>query len=136
MTAGYLLDTHVFLNIAKLDRPLSKRLVEILDDPEADLFLSTVSIAEACIKANLGKLTLPAIIAADPAAGFRDAADKLGYRLLPLEAEHAGRLLGLPHHHRDPFDRLLICQAMAENLILVSDDRVFPLYSGLSLLRS
>lgn len=136
MTAGYLLDTHVFLNIAKLDRPLSKRLAEVLDDPKAELFLSAVSIAEACIKANLGKLTLPDIIARDPAAGFRAAASRFGYRLLPLEVEHASRLLGLPHHHCDPFDRLLICQAMAENLILVSDDRAFPLYSGLSLLRS
>ncbi len=98
--------------------------------------MSVISVAEAAIKNALGKLYLPPAIERAPAAGFREAAEDAGFRWLPLEPEHAAILRDLPLHHRDPFDRLLICQAMAEDLILVSDDRAFPLYSGLALLRS
>ena len=135
MSAGYLPDTPVFVDMSK-GRRLSPRVRALLNDPTADLRLSVVSIVEMCIKANLGKLALPAAIATDPARGFQDTADKVGFCLLPLELRHAAQLPGLPMHYKDPFDRLLICQAMAEDLILVSDDSAFPLYSGLALLRS
>jgi PIN domain nuclease of toxin-antitoxin system len=135
VSLGYLLDTHVFVDMSK-GRRLSPGVRAVLDDPNADVCLSVVSIVEICIKANLGKLALPAAIAADPARGFQETADKAGFRLLPLELQHAAQLSNLPLHHRDPFDRLLICQALAENLVLVSDDGAFPLYSGLALLRS
>ena len=135
MTTGYLLDTHVFVDLSK-GRNLSAGLRQVIDDPQARLFFSVVSVVEICIKANLGKLALPRAIAANPAAGFAAAADEAGFVMLPVELEHAAGVHGLPLHHRDPFDRLLIAQAMAENLILVSDDRVFPLYSGLALLRA
>ena len=115
---------------------MSCGLLDVLEGPGNELFLSVVSVAEMCIKASLGKLSLPAEISRDPETGFRAATAAAGFQLLPLTVAHAARLHRLPLHHRDPFDRLLICQAMAEDLILVSDDRAFPLYSGLALLRS
>jgi len=135
VTARYLLDTHVFVDVSK-GRRVSRRLREILDEGDAEIWISVISVVEMCIKANLGKLALPSAIASDPAAGFARTARDAGFRLLPLELEHVARLHGLPRHHRDPFDRLLICQAMAEELVLVSDDRAFPLYSGLALMEA
>ncbi len=136
MSGRYLLDTHVFLRMADPDRRRPARTDDILAESDSEIFLSVVSVAEAAIKSRLGKLYLPPQIEAAPAVGFRQAAAEAGFRWLPLEPEHAAMLHDLPLHHRDPFDRLLICQAMAEELILVSDDRAFPLYSGLALLRS
>ncbi|MEI9965128.1 MAG: type II toxin-antitoxin system VapC family toxin [Caulobacteraceae bacterium] len=136
MNGRYLLDTHVFLRIADSSARRSSRTDAILSDPAAELYLSVVSVAEACIKRNLGKLPLPPAIDAAPAEGFRRSVAEAGMNWLPLEPEHAALLRDLPLHHRDPFDRLLICQAMVENLVLVSDDGAFPLYSGLALLRS
>ena len=136
MSGRYLLDTHVFLRMADPDQRRAKRTDEILEDPDSEIFLSVISVAEAAIKSRLGKLPLPPQIERAPAEGFRSAVTEAGMQWLTLEPEHAAMLRDLPLHHRDPFDRLLICQAMAENLVLVSDDRAFPLYSGLALLRS
>jgi PIN domain nuclease of toxin-antitoxin system len=108
----------------------------VLDDPASKVFISVISVVEAAIKDGLGKLNLPPAIKRDLAGGFRSAVADAGFQWLVLEPEHAALLRQLPLHHRDPFDRLLICQAMAEDLILVSDDAAFPLYSGLALLRS
>jgi PIN domain nuclease of toxin-antitoxin system len=134
LSGRYLLDTHVFIDVSK-GRRLSPRLRQVLGDSRSRLFLSVVSIAEVCIKASLGKLALPQAIAADPVAGFDSAARQAGYAILPVELAHAAMIHDLPVHHRDPFDRLLICQAISENLILISDDNAFPLYSGLALFR-
>ena len=130
----YLLDTHVFLRLAKA-RPLSPVAQDALADPGSEVFLSVVTVAEACIKAELGKLTLPAELEPDPARGFRAACRAADIQVLPIEVEHAARLRMLPRHHRDPFDRLLIAQAIEEDLVLVSADRLFSRYEGLALLR-
>ena len=130
----YLLDTHVFLKLAKA-RPLSPAAQEALSNADSEVFLSVVTVAEACIKAELGKLTLPPEIEPDPAGGFRAACRASDVQMLPIEVEHAARLRILPRHHRDPFDRLLIAQAIEEGLVLVSADRQFSQYEGLALLR-
>ena len=135
MSGRYLLDTHVFLRMADPDQRRS-RTNDILQDPDTELVLSVVTIAEIMIKNGIGKLPLPAAIERAPGSAIRQATIDAGFQWLSLEPEHVSLLRTLPLHHKDPFDRLLICQAMAENLILVSDDRAFPLYSGLSLLRS
>ena len=136
MSRGYLLDTHVFLRMADPRGRRGTRTDAILADPSSKVFISVISAVEAAIKDGLGKLNLPPAIKRDLAGGFRDAAAEAGFLWLVLEPEHAALLGQLPLHHRDPFDRMLICQAMAEDLVLVSDDRAFPLYSGLALLRT
>ena len=95
-------------------------------------WVSHATAWEVAIKASLGKLTLPATY--DELFGELVRAN--GWKVLTPKIAHYSEVLRLPFHHRDPFDRLLICQAMAEQLTLVSDDRAFPLYAGLALLRS
>jgi PIN domain nuclease of toxin-antitoxin system len=129
----FLLDTHVFLQLAK-DRRLSAAAERALGDPDSKVFLSVVTVAEACIKAALGKLVLPREIQPDAARGFRAACASADIDWLPIEVEHAARLRTLPRHHKDPFDRLLIAQALEEGLVLVSGDAAFSRYEGLALL--
>ncbi len=136
MSGRYLLDTHVFLRLADSRPRRVTQVDKLLADSASEVFLSVISVAEAAIKNGLGKLPLPPGIESNIAKGFRRAADLAGFRWLSLEPEHAAVLRDLPLHHRDPFDRLLISQAMVEGLTLVSDDRTFRLYSGLALLRS
>ena len=135
MPGRYLLDTHVFLEIANPVGPPTGALARVLNDPAARIYLSVVTVIEACIKAALGKLPLPRAIEADPAAGFRAACDEAGFTLVPIDAEHAAVLRTLPMHHKDPFDRLLIAQAMHEGLILVSRDHILTAYDGLTTMR-
>lgn len=92
----------------------------LITDPGNTAFVSAVSIAELRIKQSIGKLILP--------IDFSDLIEQTGYEILPLAAEHAHMLLELPFHHRDPFDRMLIAQAMVEELTLLSSDGKFRLY--------
>lgn len=135
MAGRYLLDSHVFLELAGPERRFSPAAQAALEDTDAQVHLSVVSVAEICIKSALGKLPLPAQIERDPAAGFRAACEAAGFTLLPLSLGHAAALNALPPHHRDPFDRLLIAQAMQERLVLISRDTAFAAYEGLALLR-
>ncbi len=114
MTSGLLLDTHVLIWWrAEPERLKSAARTAIA---ETDLvFVSAASVWEAALKMSLGKLRLP-----EPfSAGVRDS----GFEQLSITFDHAERAAGLPQHHRDPFDRMLVAQATAENLILVTHDR-------------
>lgn len=121
-----LLDTAVLIFAVESLERLSKRAVSVLQDPGNILELSTVSLAELAIKAALGKLHL----SSDDA---RESIEDLGLRVLPFSAEHAFRLFALPLHHRDPFDRQIIAQALEENIPVVTSDEKFGLYKGLKL---
>lgn len=76
-----------------------------------------------CIKSALGKLTLGVSVEA-----FVESAVAAGVRLLQIRPAHLYRLEGLPTHHRDPFDRLLVCQALVEDLPVIGGDEVFARY--------
>ncbi|NED56303.1 type II toxin-antitoxin system VapC family toxin [Micromonospora sp. BL1] len=114
-----LLDTHVALWAITGDATLG---VEFLDrlrhDP--DVFLSPVSLWEITIKQLAGKLSGPP----DLAERVRD----MGFRELPVTHDHAITAGRLPPHHRDPFDRMLVAQAITENLTLATRDASIPLY--------
>jgi PIN domain nuclease of toxin-antitoxin system len=88
------------------------------------VFVSAASVWEIAIKISTGKLSI--------AESFPDfiqhAIFDNGFILLPIEPRHATALIGLPYHHRDPFDRLLIAQAMIESIPIVSDDAAFDSY--------
>ena len=118
-----LLDTHVFLWFVAGDQRLSANARQALEAADAELFLSAASIWEMAIKSSLGRLTLPL-----PLDEY--IAEKLiqGVRVLPVDWTHAAAVEKMPFHHRDPFDRLLIAQATAENLPLVSADPEFRAY--------
>jgi PIN domain nuclease of toxin-antitoxin system len=125
-TNQFLLDTHVWLWMNGEPRRLSSETRELLADPATELYLSAASAWEIAIKAALGKLQLPM-----PAARYvaeRTAANRL--RSLPITAGHALTAGALPPHHRDPFDRLLLGQAIVEELPLLTADRQMGAYDA------
>jgi PIN domain nuclease of toxin-antitoxin system len=96
-----------------------------ITDPANTVFFSAVSVAEISMKCSLGKLEVQ--------PGYVEALTGAGYALLPLNAAHALGFGSLPWHHRDPFDRLLIAQALTEDLAVATADRSFTQY-GVRLL--
>ena len=122
-----LLDTHVLLWWAADDARLPRAWRQLIADPEHDIVVSSVSVAEISIKASLGKLTAPDDLLTDLEAS--------GFVSLPLESDHAARLRDLPWHHRDPFDRMLIGQAQVEQLTIATVDPQFTAYEVVLLAR-
>ena len=119
-----LLDTHALLWWLLDDPRLSRPAVAAIDSPDSRALVSAVSVFEIATKHRLGKLPLPLAMAADIAG----AVEEQGFETLPLDprtAEQAGRL---PGPHRDPFDRLLIAQAMGGDLVLISNEVAFDRY--------
>lgn len=133
LSGGFLVDSHVLMWLAQDPPRLSARVVGVLEESETPLFVSTAGIAELCIKAGLGKLQLP-WAGEDPVLGFEDLLANLEIDPLPVTLAHAARLRDLPLHHRDPFDRLMIAQAMVEGLTFVTHDRAVASYDGLAVL--
>lgn len=119
-----LLDTHTFIWFTLAPTKLSQRLRNAIADPANDLALSVVSIWEMQIKYQLGKLSLPVPVP-DLVKMQRGVNDFLTLTVLE---DHVWALDQLPLHHRDPFDRLLIAQAMVEGYQLATLDSVFQHY--------
>lgn len=122
-----LLDTVAFIYAIEAPAKLGKRASAALDDQENSFELSTISLTEIAIKGSKGKLDLSLKI-------VREAIGDLDLRVLPYDREHAWRLFDLPRHHRDPFDRQIIAQALCEEIPVVTSDQVFRRYEGLRLL--
>lgn len=120
-----LLDTHTFLWFCQGDANLSSVAKAHIEDPNNRKLLSLASCWEIAIKAGLKKLTL----GESSATYIPSALQRTGFELLPITVEHATRVETLPNHHKDPFDRLLVAQAMVENLPVVGNDPHFDLYS-------
>ncbi|MCA9898312.1 MAG: type II toxin-antitoxin system VapC family toxin [Anaerolineales bacterium] len=124
-----LIDTHVFLWYIGADDKLPARFLEEIRNPENQVFLSVVSLWEITIKYQIGKLPLP-----EPPQLFIPT--ERGRHLidsLPLNEESVRYLANLPQLHRDPFDRMLICQAQANQMTLVTSDSAILQYSVTSL---
>jgi PIN domain nuclease of toxin-antitoxin system len=119
-----LLDTHVFLWYITADPKLPESFRVVTQDASNVVFLSSISVWEAVIKQGLGKLTLPAL----PAAYLPQQRVAHGIAALPVDEGAMAHLAELPSIHRDPFDRLLIAQAMQHELTLMTVDRVFNGY--------
>jgi PIN domain nuclease of toxin-antitoxin system len=118
-----LVDTHAFLWFMTGDGRLSATARRAMENASAAWCLSAASVWEMAIKSSLGRLTLPAAVAEYVAGKVR-----AGLVVLPVEWSHAAAVEILPHHHGDPFDRLIIAQAQAEGLSLVTRDAVFRDY--------
>jgi PIN domain nuclease of toxin-antitoxin system len=125
-----LVDTHVFLWSVISPEKLSAKARSALENPANEVFLSAVTLWEISLKSALGKLDLEGATPAE----MPDAAIATGYRLLPLHPEVAAGFFQLPRReHKDPFDRMLIWQAMSEGFLLVSKDPHVRLYAELGL---
>lgn len=115
-----IIDTHIFLwSISDPDR-LSVKKREELERLSNTIYLSAVSITELMIKSSIGKLTIDF----DPIAIAKES----GFELLDFTAEDALALKEMPFHHKDPFDRMLISQALNRKYYLMSDDQKFKSY--------
>ena len=119
-----LLDTHIALWAIADSPKLPAAARELILAPTNTIYVSTASIWEIGIKYSLQRGDMP--LSGEAALHyFRQA----GYRILPIEAEHAVAVESLPLHHQDPFDRLLVAQALTEPLRLISHDRQVARYS-------
>lgn len=121
-----LLDTHTFIWAVTNDPALTQKGRDIIVDAQA-VYVSAASIWEIAIKARLGKIN------ADPALMW-GAIDKSGFQELPIRAAHTVGVSQLPLHHNDPFDRLLVAQAISEQFVLLTLDALLPPY-GKCILR-
>lgn len=119
-----LVDTHVFLWDLLEDRRSSRRAKQVLSSDEHELVFSLVSLWEIAIKMKIGKLNT----IGSSVAYIRDEMNAYGMELLPIRYEHILQLEALPHHHNDPFDRLLIAQALTESLQILTGDAAFQQY--------
>ena len=122
-----LLDTAVLIFSVEAPERLSKRAYDALKGAEDIREFSSVSLTEIAIKNTLGKLNMPA-------ESVRQAMQDMIVRVLPFTAVHAYRLFELPLHHRDPFDRQIIAQALCENIPLVTSDERLRKYEGLKII--
>lgn len=119
-----LLDTHAFLWFIDGSPQLSTTARTLIEDGNNEVFLSVGSLWEMAIKISLGKLSL-----GQPFETLMPAQLALNnIELLNITLDHTAKVITLPFHHRDPFDRLLVAQALVENIPLVGVDTVFDAY--------
>lgn len=119
-----LLDSHTLIWSQDDTRQLSAAANAALSNPGNDRLISAATVWEIAIKVGKGRLPL-----SKPFRVWMDTAiADLGLTLLPITLEHAGRQSVLPGHHRDPFDRLLISQALVEGIPIVGGDAIFDAY--------
>jgi PIN domain nuclease of toxin-antitoxin system len=129
---SFLLDTHALLWMGGESAMLGPAARDEL--ARGLRFVSVVSIAEIAIKAALGKLSLPPPFHTDFEAAIRTLLDESVTDVLPLDLRTVARLRHLPHFHKDPFDRMIIAQALDRGLTVATRDRAFSAYAGLDIL--
>jgi PIN domain nuclease of toxin-antitoxin system len=119
----YIIDTQAFIWYALGDKQLSKTAIDIIES-DALCYISIASVWEMAIKNSIGKLIFH--------VPFEDLIRKQlelnNYEILPIELTHVFQLSALPLHHKDPFDRILIAQALSENIPIISIDEYFQNY--------
>lgn len=120
----YLLDTHIFLWYISSDRRLPAEVGDAIHSPDNEIYFSVVSVWEAIVKHQLGKLPLP-----EPPETYLPAQrDRHLIRSLLLDEPSVSRLANLPTIHRDPFDRMLVCQALQHGLKIATVDKQVRAY--------
>ncbi len=116
----YLLDTHILIWWAEDNNKLKPQYKEIIADGDNMIFVSIVSVWEVIIKTKLKKIKLKTSI--------DKIIDRYDFHLLDIKLNHVLELNELKDYHKDPFDRLLICQSRVEDLTLLTDDRLITQY--------
>jgi PIN domain nuclease of toxin-antitoxin system len=112
---SYLLDTNVLIWLSSDLKRIPRSVLDVLEDPESALWASTVSFWELAIKQTLAKI--------DASIRFDHMEKKHGIRELTISSRYTTELRSLPMLHGDPFDRMLVAQAMVEGMVLVTGDR-------------
>jgi len=120
----FLLDTHCFLWAISNSSLLSKKVINYLENQENEIFLSSASVWEIFIKFKLGKLDLKK----DPENLILEEMQLGSYKSLEIKMNHIFPMSKLPQLHKDPFDRILICQAISEGLAILTNDPLIKKY--------
>ncbi len=118
-----LLDTHTFIWFINGDKQLSVAARKRIENPKNKNFISIASIWEIAIKVSIGKLQLNS-----PFPKMSEKIKDNGFELLPIAFEHIEIVTMLPFHHRDPFDRIIIAQAMKQKMTIITKDGDFKKY--------
>ncbi|WP_373515697.1 type II toxin-antitoxin system VapC family toxin [Persicitalea sp.] len=121
MKINYLIDTHILIWYGEGDRRLNPSIFDEMRKPSSKVFISHATFWEITIKKALRKLEFSA-----PVSRFRDLATEYSFQIFRFN--HYERLELLPHHHNDPFDRMLIAQAIAEDFTIITQDKKFATY--------
>ncbi len=125
----FLLDTHIVIWLAREPQKLSSKVVQILENKNNDVYFSTINLWEIAIKTSLQRddfyFDVVKLRAELLAHDFKE---------LVISGNYAPYIAQLPFHHKDPFDRMLIAQAMANNLCLITQDNKIRQYQGVNLL--
>ena len=111
----YLLDTRVFIWWMEKSRRLPQDIYKDINNPHNRIFLSVVTIWELIIKIEAKKIKLK--------FDLKSSVEKIGFKIIPIQLHHVSEVENLPLHHKDPFDRILIAQAITENLTLITSDQ-------------
>ncbi|ACC84368.1 type II toxin-antitoxin system VapC family toxin [Nostoc punctiforme] len=117
---SFLLDTHILLWFLENDSKLSDRVREVITNPENLIFVSAISAWEISIKQSLGKLISP--------GNLEEALRFSRFEILSMTLTHGIKVADLPLHHKDPFDRMLIAQALVEGLTIITVDQKLKFY--------
>lgn len=123
---AFLLDTHIFLYFINGDDSISKKTIALINNPLFEKFISVASIWEITVKINIGKLRLK-----DNLDSIYKILDEFNISILHPQKIHFKVNLDLPLIHKDPFDRLIISQTIADDLILITDDQHIKNYPNL-----
>ena len=120
----HLLDSHTLLWYTLGDPQLSETARALILDSANEIFISPAAYWEIAIKVSIGKLNLH-----QPYEDFIEACmNKYGFIILPVDPMHTARVIGLPFHHKDPFDRLLVAQALTGGIPIISNDPALDAY--------
>ena len=117
---NFLLDTHILLWFLENDSSLSEIVREVITNPENLVFVSSVSAWEISIKQSVGRLSAP--------NNLEEALRFSQFEVLSMTLAHGIKVADLPMHHKDPFDRMLIAQALVEGLTIITVDEKFKFY--------
>ena len=120
---NYLIDTHILIWYGEGNQRLKASVLAEMRKPSSRIYISHATFWEITIKLTLGKLDF-----STPVSGFQSLITKYNFRLLGFDLKHYESLELLPFHHQDPFDRMLIAQAIAEDLTIITQDQKFALY--------
>lgn len=120
----FLIDTHTFIWYVTDNSRLSNQVLELINDENNQIFLSIASVWEMGIKHGLGKLTFNLLFE----TFITQQISINDFTVLDIKISHITAVTQLPLHHRDPFDRMLIAQAMVENIPIISADIIFDAY--------
>jgi len=120
---SYLLDTHAVIWYFENSLELPGKIEELIDDPTISIYICSISLWEIAIKINLGKLNLKL-----PLDELLDSIKNREFNILQIENEYLQGLVDLPFIHKDPFDRLIIATAVAEDLTIITIDENIQKY--------